>query len=221
MNKKSVIICDDHPIVREGLKQLIAGFGPFDIIDDVSSGETLLKSLKSNKAEIVILDVSLPGANGLEVLKTLKSLYDDVNVLILSMYPEDQFALRMIKAGASGYLHKDAPPEILKEALLKIADGDEYISPSLTKILLGAVSSKNKATGNHQGLSDREYEVLLAIGEGFSLSEIGKRLNLSVKTISTYKTRVQEKLGLSNSSELVKYVMLHELSTTKGLKQEM
>ena len=216
---KSVIICDDHPIVREGLKLLIQGFGKYKVLADVESGEALMKRLKRGTADIVILDVSLPGSSGLEVLKSLKALYGRVKVLILSMYPEDQFALRMIKAGASGYLHKDSSPEILQEALDKIAAGEEYLSNSLAKILLGAVNGKSTDQPSHELLSDREFEVFLYIGEGLSLSNIGIKLNLSVKTISTYKSRIYEKMNMENTSEIVRYIMVKNLGVQTNLRQ--
>jgi two-component system invasion response regulator UvrY len=216
---KSVIICDDHPIVREGLKLLIQGFGKYEVLADVESGEALMKRLKRGTADIVILDVSLPGSSGLEVLKSLKALYGRVKVLILSMYPEDQFALRMIKAGASGYLHKDSSPEILQEALDKIAAGEEYLSNSLAKILLGAVNGKSTDQPSHELLSDREFEVFLYIGEGLSLSNIGIKLNLSVKTISTYKSRIYEKMNMENTSEIVRYIMVENLGVQTNLRQ--
>ena len=216
---KSVIICDDHPIVREGLKLLIQGFGKYEVLADVESGEALMKRLKRGTADIVILDVSLPGSSGLEVLKSLKALYGRVKVLILSMYPEDQFALRMIKAGASGYLHKDSSPEILQEALDKIAAGEEYLSNSLAKILLGAVNGKSTDQPSHELLSDREFEVFLYIGEGLSLSNIGVKLNLSVKTISTYKSRIYEKMNMENTSEIVRYIMVKNLGVQTNLRQ--
>ena len=216
---KSVIICDDHPIVREGLKLLIQGFGKYEVLADVESGEALMKRLKRGTADIVILDVSLPGSSGLEVLKSLKALYGRVKVLILSMYPEDQFALRMIKAGASGYLHKDSSPEILQEALDKIAAGEEYLSNSLAKILLGAVNGKSTDQPSHELLSDREFQVFLYIGEGLSLSNIGVKLNLSVKTISTYKSRIYEKMNMENTSEIVRYIMVKNLGVQTSLKQ--
>jgi two-component system invasion response regulator UvrY len=216
---KSVIICDDHPIVREGLKLLIQGFGKYEVLADVESGEALMKRLKRGTADIVILDVSLPGSSGLEVLKSLKALYGRVKVLILSMYPEDQFALRMIKAGASGYLHKDSSPEILQEALDKIATGEEYLSNSLAKILLGVVNGKSTAQASHELLSDREFQVFLYIGEGLSLSNIGVKLNLSVKTISTYKSRIYEKMNMENTSEIVRYIMVENLGVQTNLRQ--
>lgn len=213
MNMKTkIIICDDHKIVREGLKQIISAFNEFEIIaDDIASGEALIKALRDNEPDIVVLDISLPGRSGLEVLKQIKSIYPNIKVLVLSMYPEDQFAIRMLKAGANGYLHKDSAPEVLVNALRTIRDGGEYLSQNITKLLYREMSNDN-AELPHKALSDREYEVLLYIGEGKTISEIGVQLSLSVKTISTYRTRILEKMNLDNNSDLVKYIMIHDLA---------
>jgi two-component system invasion response regulator UvrY len=209
MNK--IAICDDHKIVREGLKQIINVFEGFEVVVEAESGEQLISKLHETKVDLLILDVSLPGRSGLEVLKQIKSMYPNMGVLVLSMYPEDQFAIRMLKAGASGYLHKDSAPEVLKQALITISDGGEYLSDKITKLLYREMSS-NGGELPHKSLSDREYEVLLYIGEGKSISEIGVQLSLSVKTISTYRTRILEKMNLENNSDLVKYIMLHDLA---------
>jgi len=206
-----IAICDDHKIVREGLKQIINGFNDFKVILDVDSGEALIKELRHSEVEIVVLDVSLPGRNGLEVLKQIRSMYEHLKVLMLSMYPEDQFAIRALKAGASGYLHKDSQPDILLEALSTIAKGGEYLSPAITSLLFKEVNSDGNGLP-HKMLSDREYEVLLYIGEGKSISEIANQLSLSVKTISTYRSRILEKMNLDNNSDLVKYILMHDLS---------
>ncbi|MDG2245375.1 MAG: response regulator transcription factor [Flavobacteriales bacterium] len=206
-----VIICDDHKIVREGLKQIINAFNDFEVISDVESGEALFSELKTLKPQIIILDVSLPGRSGLEVLKQIKLLNPKIKILVLSMYPEDQFAIRMLKAGASGYLHKDSEPNLLVVALRTISRGSEFLSPKITQLLFMEMNNENKVLP-HKTLSDREYEVLLYIGEGKTISEIAVQLSLSVKTISTYRTRILEKMQLDNNSDLVKYIMLHDLA---------
>lgn len=206
-----VAICDDHKIVREGLKQIIGVFDDFEVVMDVESGESLIKELRNSDADIVVLDVSLPGRNGLEVLKQIKSMYEHLKVLMLSMYPEDQFAIRALKAGASGYLHKDSPPNILVEALRTIAKGGEYLSPAITSLLFKEVNSDGSGLP-HKMLSDREFEVLLYIGEGKSISEIANQLSLSVKTISTYRSRILDKMNMDNNSDLVKYILIHDLA---------
>lgn len=207
----NVIICDDHKIVREGLKQIINVFPDFKVVSDVSSGEALFSEFKTHIPHIIILDVSLPGRSGLEVLKQVKLMHPEIKVLVLSMYPEDQFAIRMLKAGASGYLHKDSEPQILLEALKKIANGGEYLSSKITQLLFNEMNNENRELP-HTTLSDREYEVLLYIGEGKSISDIAAQLSLSVKTISTYRTRILEKMQLDNNSDLVKYILLHDLA---------
>jgi len=206
----NIAICDDHKIVREGLKSIISVFNDFKVIADVESGEALIKNLLTQQPEIIVLDLSLPGRSGLEVLKQIKSSYPDIKVLVLSMYPEDQFAIRTLKAGASGYLHKDSPPEVLVEALRTIANGGEYLSSKITNLLFKEVNSKGGAKP-HKTLSDREYEVLLYIGAGKSISDIANQLSLSVKTISTYRSRILEKMDMDNNSDLVKYILLHDL----------
>jgi DNA-binding NarL/FixJ family response regulator len=208
---QKVAICDDHKIVREGLRQIISVFDGFEVIADVESGEALFKLLRTEEPSLIILDVSLPGRSGLEVLKQIKSLRPEMKVLVLSMYPEDQFAIRMLKAGASGYLHKDSEPGILRDALTTIAGGGEYLSPKITRLMFDEMNQKGGDLP-HKQLSDREYEVLLYIGEGKSISEIANQLSLSVKTISTYRTRILEKMNIDNNSDLIKYIMLHDLA---------
>lgn len=205
-----IAICDDHKIIREGLKSIVSVFPDFDVVADLESGEALMKWLHKDQPDVIILDVSLPGRSGLEVLKQIKQIYPDVKVLVLSMYPEDQYAIRTLKAGASGYLHKDSQPEILVEALRTIAKGGEYLSPVITSLLFQEVNQKGGSMP-HTALSDREYEVMLYIGEGKSISEIANQLSLSVKTVSTYRSRVLEKMSMNNNSDLVKYIMLHDL----------
>lgn len=205
-------ICDDHKIVREGIRQIIERYPDLDlVIDDVSSGELLLQRLRKVTVDVIILDVSLPGRSGLEVLKQIKIFYPQTNVLVLSMYPEDQFAIRMLKAGASGYLHKDSSPEVLVEAIRTIAKGGEYLSAEITKLLYKEMNNKNQDLP-HTTLSDREYEVFLAIGEGKPNNMIAKQLSLSAKTISTYRSRILNKMNMDNNSDMIKYILLHDLA---------
>jgi DNA-binding NarL/FixJ family response regulator len=207
----NVVICDDHKIVREGLSKIISNFPDISILaDDIASGEELLQRLRSAQPDIIILDVSLPGRSGLEVLKQIKIFYPDIKVLVLSMYPEDQFAIRMLKAGASGYLHKDSAPEVLIEAIRTIQQGGEYLSPAITKLLYREMNNKNQELP-HKQLSDREYEVFLAIGEGKANNQIASQLSLSAKTISTYRSRILSKMSMENNSDMIKYILLHNL----------
>lgn len=210
----NIVICDDHKIVREGLSKIIDSFPDINIIaDDVASGEELMQRLRKVQPDLIVLDVSLPGRSGLEVLKQIKIIYPDIKVLVLSMYPEDQFAIRMLKAGASGYLHKDSEPEVLIEAIRTIHKGGEYLSPAITKLLYREMSSKNQELP-HRTLSDREYEVFLAIGEGKPNNQIASQLSLSAKTISTYRSRILTKMNMENNSDMIKYILLHNLIPT-------
>lgn len=207
-----VVLCDDHKIVRQGLKQILSGFPDIEILSaDISSGEELLQKLRNIEPDVIILDVSLPGRSGLEVLKQVKIFYPDIQVLVLSMYPEDQFAIRMLKAGASGYLHKDSDPNVLIEAIRTINDGGEYLSPQITKLLYREMNNKNQDMP-HKLLSDREYEVFLAIGEGKPNNVIALQLKLSAKTISTYRSRILTKMTMDNNSDIIKYILLHSLA---------
>lgn len=202
------MICDDHQIVRDGLSQILGLYPDIKVINAVATGESLIKELKNEQPEVLLLDISLPGRSGLEVLKQVKLIYPEIAVLILSMYPEDQFAIRMLKAGASSYLNKDTAPDILVEAIRTIAKGGEYISKEVTNLLVGEVLRENEVLP-HQVLSDREYEVLLLIGQGHSITDISNKLLLSVKTISTYRTRLMIKLEISSNADLVKYMIRH------------
>lgn len=210
----NIVLCDDHKIVREGLSKIIASFPDIKILaDDIASGEELMQRLRKVEPDLIILDVSLPGRSGLEVLKQIKIMYPDVMVLVLSMYPEDQFAIRMLKAGASGYLHKDSAPEVLIDAIRTIYNGGEYLSPAITKLLYREMSSKNQDLP-HRSLSDREYEVFLAIGAGKANNVIASQLSLSAKTISTYRSRILTKMTMENNSDIIKYILLHNLLPT-------
>lgn len=210
----NIVLCDDHKIVREGLSKIIANFPDIKILaDDIASGEELMQRLRKVEPDLIILDVSLPGRSGLEVLKQIKIMYPEVKVLVLSMYPEDQFAIRMLKAGASGYLHKDSAPEVLIEAIRTIYSGGEYLSQAITKLLYREMSSKNQDLP-HRTLSDREYEVFLAIGEGKANNVIASQLSLSAKTISTYRSRILTKMTMENNSDIIKYILLHNLLPT-------
>lgn len=203
-----VMICDDHQIVRDGLSQILTLYSDVKVVNALSTGESLFKVLKKEQPDVLLLDISLPGRSGLEVLKQVKITHPNIAVLILSMYPEDQFAIRMLKAGASGYLNKDTAPEVLIEAIRAIASGGEYISNEVANLLVGEVTKENEELP-HKVLSDREYEVLLLIGQGHSITEISNKLSLSVKTISTYRSRLILKLGIQSNADLVKYMIRH------------
>ncbi|MDZ4844203.1 MAG: response regulator transcription factor [Chitinophagales bacterium] len=207
----SITLCDDHQIVRKGIRQILEERPDFKVVSEVSNGEQLLKELRLTKPNVVLLDIGLPGRSGLEVLKQIHLLYPRIKVLVLSMYPEDQYAIRTIKAGASGYLHKDSAPNVLYEAITTIASGGKYVSAAITNLLFNEILSESKGSPLHKTLSDREFEVLLQLGKGKKVGEIAQGLTLSVKTVSTYKTRIFEKLGIDNVAEITQYLLKHNL----------
>lgn len=207
----SIALCDDHQIVRKGIRQILEEKPEFIVIAEVSSGEELLQKMRQEKPKVVVLDIGLPGRSGIEVLKQLHLLYPTVKVLVLSMYPEDQYAIRAIKAGASGYLHKDSPPEVLYEAIHTIAKGNRYVSNAMANLLFNEITAERKIYPLHQALSDREFEVALLLGQGKKIGDIAQNMALSVKTVSTYKTRILQKLSIHSIAELTQYLLQHNL----------
>lgn len=207
---RSILIADDHSLIRAGLKQIVAERENTNVME-AGAGPEVMSKLAKHNIDLVVLDISMPGRNGLEVLKEIKQFYPKMPVLMLSVYPEDQYALRALKAGAAGYLTKDSAPELLLEAIDKVMAGGRYISPAMAERLIEELSDKHRDKAPHEKLSDREFEVLCKIGEGKQISEIGDQLFLSVKTISTYRSRILEKMGLKNNAELMRYVISNGL----------
>jgi len=205
-----ILVADDHPIIREGLKKILTKVSDMLVIGEASEGQEILEKAARLAPDVVLLDLSLPGRSGLEILKQLKTKNPKLPVLILSQYPEDQYALRALRAGASGYLTKESASTDLIAAIRKAAQGGKYVSAVLAeKLASGVVEGLEKP--RHENLSDREYEILRRLGIGQTVSEIGEELCLSVKTISTYRTRVLEKMNLDKNADLIRYVIQHEL----------
>ena len=206
-----ILIADDHAIVRHGLKQIIEKSGEMCVVAEADRGADALRKLREVECDVVLLDVSMPDMSGVDVLKQIHAERPHLPVLILSIYPEDQYAMRLIKAGAVGYMTKDsAPPEVVK-ALLHVAGGKKYISPAVAELLaneLGTTEGKLP----HQTLSDREYQIFLLLAAARTVSEIADTLSLSVKTISTYRTRILEKMRLENNAELMRYAVDNHLA---------
>jgi DNA-binding NarL/FixJ family response regulator len=201
-----ILICDDHKIVRDGLRQILQQLEEVTFIGEARDGKEALTILKGDAYEVVLLDISLPDQNGLEVLKYVKSKWPSTNVLMLSMHPQEQYAIRALKIGASGYLTKDTASEELISAIKKVSAGGKYISQSLAENLalhLDDDSNRQK----HEILSNREFEIMIKIANGKSLQEIGNELFISVKTVSTYRYRIMEKMGLKKNTELTRYCM--------------
>jgi two-component system, NarL family, invasion response regulator UvrY len=205
-----IILVDDHSVVRKGLRQIIEETPDLVVVDDVSSGFELLDKVRTNQFDVVLLDISMPGKDGLDTLKDLKHEKPDLPVLIFTMYPEEQYAVRVLKAGAAGYLNKDCEPEQLIDAIRKVAKGRKYISPYLAEILASNLEPGGEAP-MHETLSDREFQVMCLIASGRTITEIAKELCLSINTISTYRIRILEKMNLKNNAELTHYALKNRL----------
>lgn len=205
-----VLIADDHAIVRSGLKQFLETTGDFEVIAEATSGEQVLALLRNLTCDILMLDISLPDLNGLEVLKRVKRVQPAVAVIIFSMFAEDECALSALDAGASAYLCKDSPPDQILAALRTVSSGARYLSPGLAeRLLAGTIGTGRKLP--HENLSPREMEVLVMLSKGIPLTRIGEKLHVSVKTISTYRSRILEKLDVESNAEITRYVMEHKL----------
>ena len=204
-----ILIADDHAVVREGLKQILTGVPGVTEIDGVANGNELLKKIKGEDYDVVILDISMPGKSGLEVLKELKIVKPKLPVLMLSIYPETQYAVRVLKAGASGYLTKDSASEELVNAVEKIYLGQKYITPSLAEKLADFSWEGNILP--HEKLSDREFEVFKMMAAGKTVKEIAEKLFISVKTVSTYKVRIFEKMNLESRADITSYAINNKL----------
>ena len=204
-----IIIADDHPLFRRGLKHALEETPDIEVIGEASNGDSLLSMIKSDNLDMVLLDISMPGKSGLDLLKQLKSEHSKLPILILSVYPEEQYAVRFIKAGASGYLTKESAAEKLAEAIRKIATGGKYASTAIIEKLAFDFSNSDRPL--HETLSDREYQVFGMISIGKSLTEIGVDLSLSVKTISTHRTRILEKMKMKKNAELIHYAITRNL----------
>jgi two-component system, NarL family, invasion response regulator UvrY len=205
-----ILIVDDHAIVRRGLRELLSDEFHGAAFGEASDAQQALEQLRKKEWDVALLDIALPGKSGLDLLKELKTEWPKLPVLILSANPEDQFAVRALKAGAGGYMTKESAPEELAKALRKIMAGGRYVSPALAEMLALGVT-KDLTRTPHETLSDREYEVMSRIASGKTVTEIAEELSLSPKTISTYRTRVLEKLGLKNSAAIVQYAIRNGL----------
>ena len=201
-----IILADDHAVVRQGVKQILAGAMPTAEFGEASNTPELLALLQEGRWDIVVLDLAMPGSNGLEVLKLIKHDHPRLPVLILSMYPEDQFAVRAVRAGAAGYLNKEGAPEELLQALRKVLAGGNYISAAVADELV-LHSRHDSERPPHELLSDREYQVLCLIASGKPVTAIGTELGLSPATISTYRARILQKMGMTTNAQLMQYAI--------------
>ena len=206
----NILIADDHAVVRRGLKEILAEAHPGARFFEAASGDEVLSRLAASAAALLVLDINMPGRSGLDVLRDVKQMYPRLPVIILSMQPEDQYAMRCLRAGAAAYINKDSAPEELALATKKILGGGRYVSPGLAERLIEQLDQPGNKPP-HELLSDREHEVMRMIASGVPLTEIGDRLHVSVKTISTYRARIMEKMQMKSNAELTRYAMTNQL----------
>ena len=202
-----ILIADDHAIIRKGLKQILLEEYPFAIIEEVSDAEGVMKKIISNEWNIIICDISMPGRSGLDVLQEVKQNFPKLPVLILSIHPEEQYAIRVLKAGAAGYLSKDVATEELVKAVQRVLEGHKYISPLLAERIAEDLGNNNSDKTPHEFLSDREFEVFKLIASGEAVSKIAEKLSLSSTTVSTYRLRILIKMNLKTNAELIRYAL--------------
>jgi DNA-binding NarL/FixJ family response regulator len=206
-----VVLADDHTIVREGLKQLLSAAGDLQVVAEAVDGHQVLACARDVDFDVLVLDMSMPGKSGMDLIRQLKTEKPKLRIVVLTMHQEKQYAVRAIKAGASGYLTKDSASASLVHAIRKVAAGGAFISAEVAEQLARAAQGATGAAP-HEALTDREFQVLRLLAAGVSLTEIGEQLHLSVKTISTHKARILEKLGLTNQAELIRYAIAHGLA---------
>ena len=205
-----VMIVDDHPVVRSGLRRIAEEDRGIEVTAEAANGEAALALLQRLVADVILLDVSMPGWPFTETLKQLRSEHPTVRVLVLSAHPEDQWAVRALRGGASGYLTKDHSPEQLIDAIRRVHRGGRYVSATLAERLAQQLG-QDFSGAPHEQLSDREFDVLRGLGSGRSVKEVAASLSLSVKTVSTYRTRLMEKLNFESNADLVRYAVAHGL----------
>jgi len=206
----NILIADDHSIVREGVKQIVRGLPEVKLIEEVSDGNEAFAKICSTPYDVVILDISMPGMTGLDILQRMKDRNITARVLIFSFYPQEQYAIRAFKLGASGYLSKDSAFEELAAAIRKIASGGRYVSAALAERLIFHDSDRDDKLP-HESLSEREFQILMLLARGKSVTEISHDLYLSDKTVSTYRTRLLEKMDLKNNADLTMYALKNKL----------
>lgn len=211
----NILIADDHAVVRQGLKQILAAEFKRASFGEAANAQQTLDRVWKDDWDVVVLDLSMPGRSGLEVLKEIKQSKPNLPVVMLSMHPEDQFAVRLLKAGAAGYMTKESAPEELVGAVRKAMAGGRYVSPALAEKMAGYLVSDSE-TPPHERLSDREFLVLRLIASGKPVSVIARELSLSVKTISTYRARLLEKMGMTNNAQLIHYALRNHLVDQKA-----
>jgi two-component system, NarL family, invasion response regulator UvrY len=205
-----ILIADDHPVVRRGLRQIIEGTADMVVAAEAADGREALLKARTGDYDVVLLDITMPSRNGVDVLSHLKKDRPTLPILMLSMHPEEQYAVRALRAGASGYLTKESAPEELVAAIRKVSTGRKYVSASLAESLASMVQDEGEPLA-HETLSQREFQVMCLIASGKTVSEVARELVLSVKTVSTYRARILVKMRLRNTAELIRYATTNQL----------
>jgi DNA-binding NarL/FixJ family response regulator len=205
-----VLLADDHAVVRQGLKHIISGTPDLSVAGEAATGNEVLELARTVDCDALVLDISMPGPSGLDILRELRALKPNLAILVLSMHPEEQFAVRLLKSGADGYLSKESAPDELVNAIRKVATGGKYVSAALAEKLATDLQTGGEGPP-HEALSDREFQVMRLIASGKTTTEIAAQMSLSVKTVSTYRARALHKLNLTTNAELMRYAMQHGL----------
>lgn len=211
MKKTKVLLADDHTIIRQGLRQILSDTDDLEVGGEAANGNELLKLIRDEAWDLLVLDISMPGRSGMDLIKIVKDDRPDLPILVLSMHHEEQYAVRAIHAGASGYLTKESDSDVLISAIRRVAAGGVYVTDKVAQLMVQGIHPASKHLP-HDLLSDREFQVFNMIVAGMGLTEIAGELSLSVKTISTHKTHILQKMGMSNTAELIRYAITHQLA---------
>lgn len=206
-----ILIADDHAIVRKGIRQLLQEEYPTALIEEVGDSEALIAKANAENWDVVICDLDMPGRSGLDAMQQIKAMHPRLPVVIMSIYPEEQYALRLLRAGAAGYLNKDAATEDLAKAVRQVLNGRKYISPAVAEIMAAGLAGEGTDKASHESLSNREFEVFKLIASGKSVSEIAEKLSLSSPTVSTHRARILAKMNLRTNAELTRYALENKL----------
>jgi DNA-binding NarL/FixJ family response regulator len=206
-----ILIADDHAVVRAGIRQFIAGHDDLKVVGEAANGAEVIDYVRKVELDLVVLDISMPGRSGIDTLKSLKQVRPELPVLILSGFAEEQYAINLLRAGAAGYINKEAAPAQLVTAIRTVAQGRKYVSPALAQMLADRLSVKDDERPVHNELSQREFQIFCKLVKGESVTQIADGLFLSVKTVSTYRSRILEKMGMKNNAELTYYAIKNKL----------
>lgn len=209
-----ILVVDDHALIRKGLKQLLEGRADMRVTGEAETGQQAISMVRNGHYDLILLDLSLPDRHGMDVFKQIKAERPDVKVIVLSMYPEDQYGVRVLKAGAEGYINKQSAPEKLVNAILQVLGGKKFISENLAEQLLNNLIGQSQEL-LHQSLSNREYQTLCLLASGKSLTEISEAMLISPKTVSVYRARLLEKMNFRNNAEVIHYAIAHHLVEVK------